>query len=237
MAYSARQLIDRAYYLSSIVSRGFQSVSGEQTMDGLMLLNELLAVKAVDKKQIPYYKEFVLTPVPGQEKYFVPYLVECQSATFNMGDIRLSMSPMSRMEYFATSRLDNITSLPFTYHVELAVGGSNIYLYFSPQAAYPIKIWGKFGLTQITNLDQDLLLTYDLSYLAYLRYQLAYVICQENGIALSEQVRQQLLTYEALFKDISAYDFSRKSINMLGSKTTDGFNESLMTQRFGVWRG
>lgn len=236
MTYPARELINGAYYLSSVVSKGFQSVSGEQSLDGLMLLNELLAVKAVDKKQIPYYKEYVLNPVPGQEKYFVPSLVECQSATFNMGDLRLAMSPMTRVEYFASSRLDKVISLPFTYHVELTTGGSNVYLYFSPQAVYPVKIWGKFGFVQITDINQDLSLIYDLSYLTYLRYQLSAAICEENGVTLPEQVRQKLLTYEALFKDISAHDFTRRSIIPLGSKASDGFNESLMSQRFGVWR-
>ena len=55
MAYTARMLITRAYYLSQIVSRQLQEVSGEQIEDGLFLLNALLQFKSTDLREIPYF--------------------------------------------------------------------------------------------------------------------------------------------------------------------------------------
>jgi hypothetical protein len=237
MTYTALQLITRAYYLSSVVSRGFQSVSGDQAQDGLFLLNDLLAVRSIDIGQIPFFQEYSLTPVIGQEKYFIPGLVSEQSSTFLLnGTVRTPMTRMTREEYFAGARVNGISSLPFSYHVERVKNGSDFYMYFSPDQVYPVKIWGKFALTQITNINTDLSLNFERSYLVYLRYLLASAICEENNIDFPEQARQKLLSYEAMFKDISPYDFSRQSIIPLGCDSTDGFNEALKSQRFGAWR-
>jgi hypothetical protein len=236
MAITARQLIIRAYYLSGIVSRDLQSVSGSQIQDGLMLLNELLAVKSVDVRQIPFFSEYTLTPVPGQEKYFIPGLVSCQSVTYNMGTIRLPSAMQSREEYFGEARVDGISSLPYSGHIERTINGSNLYLYFNPDQAYPIKIWGKFALPQITSLSTDLLLYFEKSYLVYLRYLLASMLCEERGDAFPAQASARLMTYEAMFKDTSPYDLKRNESIPLGGRTYNGFNEALITQRFGGWR-
>ena len=66
MAYTALELVTRAYYLSQIVAREAQTVSGSQISDGLYLLNALLDVKASDLQLIPYYQEYDFTSVAGQ---------------------------------------------------------------------------------------------------------------------------------------------------------------------------
>ena len=55
MAYLAVDLISRAYYLSQVVSRELQVVSGTQITDGLYLLNSLIDFKNSDLREIPYY--------------------------------------------------------------------------------------------------------------------------------------------------------------------------------------
>ena len=86
--------------------------------------------------------------------------------TFNIGTVRFSMSELTRKEYFATPRVDQLQALPFSYRVERCLGGANVYLYFVPNEGYEVKVWGKFSLNDVT-LDQDLSLTYDGFYISY----------------------------------------------------------------------
>src|SRR5260221_6275214 len=145
MSYTVTDLITRAFYLSQGVSRELETVGCQQLEDGLTLLNALLSLKSAHSRLIPYYQEFDFTAVIGQEVYFVPNLVQPETLTFNIGPVRYSTMPTSRRPYFGSGRVDNITSLPFNWHFERLLGGSNIYLYFVPDNTYPIKILGKFG--------------------------------------------------------------------------------------------
>jgi hypothetical protein len=236
MTYTARELISRAYNLSQIARRPYQTPTLQQINDGLFMLNELLAVKSIDKDDIPYFSEHILTPVVNQEKYFIAKLCEVQSATFNLGDIRISMDKKGRNEYFASSRVDSIVSYPLTYHWERTFGGSDFYVFFKPAGVYPIKIWGKFGFPSIASLDENLGVTYDLGYLVYLRFALAEAICMEYGYPVPDDLKIQLASYEEIFRNISTYDFSRKSIIPLGDKYIDNLTEGLINQRFGPYR-
>lgn len=118
MAYTALQLINRAFYLSQIVSRQLQTVTGDQVADGLYLLNALFDVKGSDLRLIPYFQQYEFITNSGQEEYFVPGLLYCDSMTFNIGQVRYPMIEMTRKQYFSTARIDNITTLPWSYRVE-----------------------------------------------------------------------------------------------------------------------
>src|SRR5579859_1953944 len=118
MAYTALTLINRAYYLSQVVSRQLQTVSGEQQQDGLFLLNALLDIKGSDLHLIPYFQQFQFTIIDSQEEYFIPNLLYVDTMTFNIGDVRYPMIEMTRKQYFGTGRVDDITTLPFSYRVE-----------------------------------------------------------------------------------------------------------------------
>ncbi|MFA6080717.1 MAG: hypothetical protein WC753_04565, partial [Candidatus Gracilibacteria bacterium] len=125
-----------------------------------------MSLKSAYTRVIPYYQEYDFDAVAGQEEYFVPNLVNAETLTFNIGPVRYSTSPMGRKAYFGSGRVDNIQSLPFDWHAERVLGGSNIFLYFVPNTNYPIKIWGKFGFDNVT-FNQDLLLIYDEYYVDY----------------------------------------------------------------------
>lgn len=198
MAYTALTLITRAYYLSQIVARGLQTVSGEQVNDGLFLLNALLDTKASDIQLIPYFNEFDFNTVIGQEKYFTPNLVYADSITFNIGPVRYPLIDMSRKDYFSGPRVDNIQSLPYGYRVERSLGGANIYLYFVPSDVFQMRVWGKFGLSNVT-INQDLSLTYDGFYLEYLRHALAEYQCAEWGVTFPDQAQKK---YEEIRKKL-----------------------------------
>jgi hypothetical protein len=207
MAYTALQLITRAYYLSQVVSRSLQTVDGEQVTDGLYLLNELLDVKSSDLHLIPYFSEYQFNTVAGTESYFVPNLVYPDSVTFNIQDVRYSLMDLSRKGYFSTPRVDNVESLPYSYRVERKLNGSQIYFYFIPADIYAIKIWGKFSLTDVT-LTTDLSLTYDAFYIAYLRYALAKKITEEWGATFPDAAMAEFQRIEKKLMMISPADLS-----------------------------
>lgn len=207
MAYTATQLITKAYYLSGIVAKNLQEVTTSQLDDGLYLLNELLNIKAVDYRLIPYYKSIDITATVGQEKYFIENLVEAECLVFYINSVRYAMKRTSRTQYFATPRAENIESLPYSWHIERALGGANLYIYFLPNQNYPMTLWGKFGLDNV-ELTTDLSLTLDYFYIEYLRYGLAAYICSEYNIMLQPQASQRLKILEQQLIDISPTDFT-----------------------------
>lgn len=217
MAYTARTLVNNAWYLSGIVSREFQTVSGQQSEEGLTLLNNLLAVKTADKRLIPYFTvQYLINEVIGQEGYFVPNLISIECITFNIGEVRFSMTEIPRIQYYGAGRVDNIQSLPFSYHFERQLNGGTIYVYFLPAANYPLKVTGKFSLSSVT-LDQDLSLTLDKFYIEYLRYALASYICSDYNTTFAPQNAKQLRDYEQTIIDISPYDLTTQVTSTLSN--------------------
>lgn len=209
MAYTALQLITRAYYLSGIVSRELQTVDAAQEQDGLDLLNELLDLKGSDLRLIPYWARSSFPTVSGQEKYTISNLVEIDATTFELDSVRFLMSEKSRYEYFGTARANNVDSLPFTWHYERVKGGMDIYLYYTPNQVYTVSYSGKFQLSDVT-ITTDLTLTYDRYYIAYLRFALAEMIAIENLVAFPQDAKLKLEEIRKKLMDVSPFDLSMR---------------------------
>lgn len=217
MAYSVNKLIANAFYLSRVRSSDFQQVSGSDIAIGLDLLNEVLSETSVNTRMIPYYKEYVTNAVVGQEMYFIPGLVEPFSLTFNLSTVRFSTNDLSRRQYHSVTRIDGISALPINCSFELTTGGSNLYVYFLPSTEYPFKIWGKFSLKcdlGQTDLTTDMLLTYDLFYIRYLRHLLAAEICNYYGTTLSPDVRVISERIAANINDKNVLDLTSRKVNL-----------------------
>lgn len=212
MAVTALDLITRAYYLSQVVSRELQVVSGGQIADGLYLLNALLDFKSTDTRLIPYYVRTTFNAVAGTEKYHIPNLLMVDTLTFNIGQVRYSMNEFTRSQYFAISRVDNIQSLPFSYRVERVLGGADIYLYFVPADNYVMNLSAKYAFTE-ASLIEDLSLTYDLYYLEYLRYALAQYICADYGATFPDQSQAKFMEIEKKLMAVSPPDLSVQGQN------------------------
>lgn len=195
MAYTTLQLINNAYYESGIVSRGFETVGGQQANDGLQFLNDLIADKTVENGLIPYYEEYNFTAVIGQEKYFIPDLISIDTFVFYIDTVRYQTENRARREYFGTSRADNIQSLPGSWHMERCFQGANLYIYFKPNLAFPLTIWGQFRLQQVV-INQDLSLTLDRFYINYLKFDLAARLCAEFNYNVPPGVAKALANYE-----------------------------------------
>lgn len=214
MAFTATELITRAYYLANIVARGEETVEGDQLSDGLNMLNAFLAVKTASQRLIPYFTTENFTAVAGQETYFIENLISVQTLTYVIGSVRYPMTPATRDEYFGCLRANDINSLPFSYYVERAFGGSNISMYFAPDREYVFTIKGKFALNGVTK-DQDLSLTIDAFYLDYMRYGLANYICQEYGKDFPPSQAAYLKRLESQIYDTSALDLTLKKRSTL----------------------
>lgn len=221
MAFNAAKLISEAYYLSGIVARNNETVSGSQLTDGLSALNSLLSLKSINGRFIPYYQTYEFNTVIGQERYFIANLIEFDALTFNIGDVRFPNNNVKRKRYFGSGRADNINSLPVTRHFERTKGGGYIYLYFKPDQVYPIKLIGKFGLTEV-EADDDLETVYDRFYIDYLTYELARRLCASNAMSLPPQTKEILDEYTQQLRDLMPLDLSMQKNSTLQRRT--GFN-------------
>ena len=219
MAYLVSTLITRSYYLSQILARDLQTLTGSMEEDGLFLLNESLEEKGSDLSLIPYYKQFTLTTAQGTEMYFIPNLAEADTVTFNIGEVRFSMNELTRKEYFGSPRVDELQALPFSYRIERCLGGANLYLYFVPNQDYVVNIWGKFSLTDVT-LNQDLSLTYDGFYISYLRHYLASKLCSEYGQTFPDGAQKEFMRIEKKLKSASPADLSISKQSFFNSGST-----------------
>ncbi len=223
MAYTAQTLITRSWYLSGIIARNLQTITGDQLTDGLMLLNSLLDFKQIETDLVPYWAYIQLNLVPGQEYYFLPYVAAIESSTFNIDVVRYPMDSVTRRNYYGSARVDNISSLPFSYNYNRALGGGNLAMYFLPESNYTLKVMAKLFLTDVTlatdltNITQvGLPYTfvnsanqgYDTSYIEYLRYGLAQLMCSEYGIIFNPESAAILKKYERKLMYISPPDLS-----------------------------
>lgn len=199
MAYTTLQLINSAYYLSGIVSRDFETVSGSQANDGLDNLNDLLQEKTVENGLIPYYEQHNFPAVIGQQKYFIADLIDVDTFVFFINSVRYATQKVARRNYFGSPRADNIESLPFSWHMEREFGGASIYLYFFPDVAYPLEIWAQFRLTNVV-INQDLSLTLDRFYISFLKYELAIRLCEFFNFNIPPNVQKH---YDELYQSIS----------------------------------
>lgn len=148
MAYFASTLIERSWYLSGIVSRYLQTPTGPQMADGLYMLNALLNYKQIETDLIPYWTYIEIPLIAGQEFYFLPNVAAIESVTFNIGPVRYPTDVTSRQNYFGSSRVDNISTLPFNFNYNRGQDGGTLSLYFLPAANYPLKMMVKLFLNE-----------------------------------------------------------------------------------------
>jgi hypothetical protein len=222
MAYTVAELITESWYLSGIVMLDASTPSGSQMNNGFKMLNAVLAFLAVSTRQIPYFTEYEFTGVVGQEEYTIANLIQPQNLTFEYSTVRYSMLELARDAYFGTSRANGINSLPYIYHVERALGGSKLWMYYRPDQAYEFKLWGKFALAQVTSYEQDLSLTLDDFYREYLRFLLSERMCLEWDTVFAPLKQKKLAEMTAQITDLSPIDLSVKKFSTL--QKTQGLN-------------
>ncbi len=217
MVYLASNLVSDSYYLSGIVSRDFETVTGSQTTDGLRLLNEVLADRTVDEGTIPYTDRYTLAAIPGTSEYFIPDIIDIDVFVFYIQSIRYQTRNQQRQDYFGSYRATDIQSLPWNWHFERQFGGGKLYLYFIPDVAYPLEIWGSFRLSSVT-LFQDLSLTLDQFFTNFLQYLLAERLCQFFSYNVPANVSIQLQKYfKWIANNTNVLDLRQQKLSSLSS--------------------
>ena len=226
MAYTTTQLITGAYYETGVVSREFETVSGPQLSDGLIWLNEIIAENAVDEGMIPYETKYTFNSVAGTSEYLITGLVQADTLTFYIDDVRYSMQEQKRNQFFGSDRVTNVETLPYLWHVEREFGGARLFIYFEPDQAYPMELWGMFRLSQVIE-GQDLSLTIDKFYTTYLRYALADRICAEFNYTTPPNVVKQLGKYEAFIdKKSRPLDLQMQKMSTLHKRSRMGWAQA-----------
>ena len=248
MAYTAQDLITRSWFLSGIVARNLQVPTGDQIYDGLHMLNNLLDFKQIETDLIPYWQYITFLAVPTQEYYFLPYVAEIETSTFNIGVVRYPMVQTSRTNYFGSSRVDNIYTLPFSWNYERGVGGGTFATYFIPDQPYPMKMKAKIFLVDVS-LTTDLqdvtanfvntynvqyytpytfinngIQGYDTAYIEYLRYALARYMCSEYGVMFNPESERILLSYQRKLMYEGPPDVTGKKLSILYADSNPGYN-------------
>jgi len=176
------ELVNELWFLSGIVSDGYEIPTARQSKSGLRFINTILGEKSTDGNGIVYVTHLTIPTVIGQEEYFVPGLITLEELTFDLDTtLRYPMNKRSRSEYFGTMRTEDTTSLPYSYHFERVLDGAKIYVYFKPDKAYPLNITGKFSNPTNLKLDDDILTSLDDYYVSYLRYEGARRACNNDG--------------------------------------------------------
>lgn len=217
----ANELIAKAYYLSDIVSRELETVSGSQQADGLDLLNDLIAEKSAKTGRIPYYSRSSFNTVIGQESYFVSGLVDVSTVTYDLNEVRQEMRRLERKDYFGQSRANNIESIPSVYLFERELDGGRIYFYPLPSQVLNVDVTGKFSLPEVTGSD-ELSTYFDDFYVAYLKYALAERICNFYNIEFAPG-KQKILQQKE--REVLHVDLPDLKINKISSFSSNpGFN-------------
>jgi hypothetical protein len=219
MTYLASQAITESYYLSGIVSREFETPTGAQMSDGLRLLNELLVDRTIDNGTIPYTQQLLMNAVQGQSAYYIPNMINLEVFTFYIKSVRYQTRNQQRQEYFGSFRVVDIESLPFDWHFERSLNGGTLYLYFVPDMAYPLEIWGTFRLSTVTEF-QDLSLTIEQFYINFLMYLLAERLCIFNSFIVPNDVKTQLgKYYQWINKSTNVMDLRMNKLSSLSNGT------------------
>lgn len=219
MTYLTSAAISEAYYLSSIVSRDFETPTGSQMSDGLRLLNEILADRTIDNGTIPYTSKLTMPAVAGQSTYTLANMINLEVFVFYIDSIRYQTRNQQRQEFFGSFRATAIQSLPFEWHFERNLGGGTLYLYFIPDIAYPLEMWGTFRLSSVTEF-QDLSLTLDQFYINFLTYLLADRLCQFNSFMVPADISKQIAKYyQWINKSTNVMDLRQQKLSSLNSGT------------------
>jgi len=212
------------------------------------MLNDMLNFKQIETDLIPYWQYITFDAVAAQEFYFLPYVAAVETSTFNLDVVRYPMVSTTRTNYFGSSRVDNISTLPFSWNYNRGVGGGTFGMYFKPDKAYPIKMMVKIFLvdvdltTDLTNVTETFTNPnnipfftpyafinnstqgYDTAYIEYLRYSLARFMCSEYGVMFNPESEKIYQSYARKLMYESPPDLSNKKVSILNADGLSGYN-------------
>lgn len=236
MVTNARTVVEAAFNLVGNVGRGFQTMSGPKGATGLRLLNQAISVLRYEPRLIPYYNgEYPLTQVANQRKYNIPNLVSIETVAYYIDSpgqtVWTPCYPISRTDYFGGPRVDGIDSITFGYHAEPILNGYDIYFYFVPNQNYQVKICGKFVPGNV-EMDDDLDLIFNETYIEYLTYQTAIKIGANYNIPLQADVQRLAERLENIIFNFNPPDYEVQIPQMTNGPIVPGLGDAYIGKGF-----
>lgn len=223
------ELVNELWFLSGIVSDQYEIPTARQSKSGLRFINTILGEKSMDGNGIVYVTHTTIPLVTGQELYNIPGLITLEELSFQLDtNLRWPTRVKSRSEYFSNIRVDDITTLPLTYHYERAKGGGNIYLYPKPDQSYTLNITGKFENPTNLKLDDDILTSFDDYYVSYLRYEGARRACNNDGTPYNPENQRILQELRSKIEVTPGIDTTMKRRPRRGAANVDGYSQAFV---------
>ena len=190
MASTVRNLLNGALYLS-IADREFSPVepSGSQINAALDIFIDLLDVY---RSQMPYWVEIKREGEDALKDIEAAYI---NYVKFEIGNVTYLLTPMNQIQFANYDAVEGLVSIPSAYWYDVA--NKEIKVYPEPLAADRKFIIGYLPLITLNNLDQQLPDTLPTFMQRFFKYEVAYELCNEYGIAWTaqkERQRQNLLT-------------------------------------------
>jgi hypothetical protein len=201
MAKVALEVITDAFGLSQIYGEDFENLTDTQIRKGLQALSYVVSEKTYDDSNNPYYEKISFSMDYAQPSKFIDNLIGVSTLTFNLDSVRYAVSELTREEFDGSFRANQVYTLPLTYFMERAKGGGNIYVYPFPNQTYEFDLWGKFSLTSVTSLYQDLSLSFDDTYIDYLTFLTARRLCLTYSFEIPNTVTEEINRKEAIMSD------------------------------------
>lgn len=225
---TAQQIVDSGWYLSGIVARDYEVVSGSQSADGLEILNDILSEMAVTGKYQPYYTQITQNVTKGSASFFVTNLIDCDSVTFKIQSVTYTMNRRNVTQYFNKSFVNSVESLPYEYYFQREVGGGRIFIYYSPSDDYDFRVSGRFSIN-IVESTTDLSSQFDQIYLTYLKYACAVRMCQFDNVTPPKTVQQELFRIRKMITKMSPSIAENQNISILGSYKAPSYGRANLT--------
>ncbi len=221
MSYTVRKLITEAYYASGIRSREFQTIEGALISEGLSLLNDFLAVTSANQSKKPYIQTKTFNCIANQEKYKIDGLIYPETISFYIDtNLRMPVNIAGRKEYFGTTKVTDLNTIPYNCTIERVLNGSEVYFYPLPDKAYKIEITGFFSLELIDNLSLDLTTIYDMYYIVFLKHNLIKTICMSEAIQTPLETTEYIAQLDNVVSKIATIDLRKKPRRI-------GYNEAI----------
>jgi len=236
---TTNQLVIRALYLINEYSPN-EMPSDEDIIEGLFFLNSILSNLSGNGIFIPYVTSINFNTVANQQMYRLgtestadvnsTKLVEPFDAymVYNMAQIPLEIIPHDR--FFQLVRYPLTTNRPTQIFFQNDITGTQIYLWSTPNTAYPIYIRGKFALGDV--LPQQSLSMIPDYYNHFLIYALARSLNNVFGADKWDAIRDA--EYRGALSNITAQndiDFSVTSSSILKKRSAVWTKNELLVGR------
>lgn len=190
---TALDVIKRAMRIVGIIGQS-ETISSSEADDGLVVLNDMLALWATDRTFAYTITQNVFPLVSGVNTYTIgssgnfvmPRPVKIDNVFVRINSIDFPLKEINSQDYDSISYKLN-SNIPEYFYYDAGFPLGNIFLYGTPtQGSIYIDTWQQ--LNSFTNLATDL--TFPPGYATAIAYNLAKFISPEYGVGLTTESAQ-----------------------------------------------